>query len=385
MLPLSYAFRNLLRDPVGLLQKVLGSALVVLLVLAAASFNGGMNELLRSSGSPGNLIFLGAGSEESLERSEVPAEAEELIAAGVPGIAAGEGGPAVSGEIHYNGLLALPDGTAAQGLTRGVTPAALRVHRQVRLVEGEWPAGGEVLVGRLAHHVLGVPAEELAVGRTVLLEDEPFRVAGRLAGEGTVVESELWFPRDDLARLLQRDTLSGVVARLEDPSAMNRARADLFTKQRLDLALAVLSEADYYAELARFYGPIRGMTWLTAVLVGLGAVFGGLNLLYASIASRMQELATLQTLGFRRGVLLFSLLQESVLTQAIGLLLALGAAALLFHGLWIEFSTGTFRMALSPGAVGLGVATALLLGTVGTLPPALRCLRLPLPVALRSG
>jgi hypothetical protein len=384
MLPFAYACRNLLRDPVRLLQKLVGSALAIWLVLAAAAFNRGMDELLRSSGSPENLVFLGAGSEESLERSEVPREAEDLIAREMPGIAGEDGSPAVSGEIHYNGLLALPDGTTAQGLTRGVTRAALEVHRQARITAGDWPAEGEVLVGRLAHHVLGVAPEQLAVGETVLLEGAPFRVAGRLEGAGTVLESELWFPREELAGLLQRDTLSGVVARLVDPSAMNRARADLLTKQRLDLGLAVLSEADYYAGLSRFYGPIRAMTWLTAVLVGAGAVLGGLNLLYAAFASRVRELATLQTLGFRRVALLLSLVQESLLTQALGLLLALAGAWFLFEGLWIEFSTGIFRMELSAGGIGLGLLTALLMGTVGTLPPAVRCLRLPLPAALRA-
>ena len=384
MLPLSYACRNLLRDPAGLLQKVLGSALVVFLVLAAAAFNGGMNGLLRSSGDPQNLIFLGAGSEESLERSEVPREAESLIGREVPGIARGQGGAAVSGEIHYNGRLALPDGTSAQARTRGVTRKALEVHRAATIVEGDWPAEGEVLAGTLAHHVLGVPAEALAVGETVWLEDQPFRVSGRLAGDGTVLESELWFPREELAGLLRRDTLSGVVARLEDASPMNRARADLFTKQRLDLGLAVVPASAYYAGLARFYGPIRGMTWLTAVLVGFGAVLGGLNLLYATFASRVQELATLQTLGFRRGSLLVALVQESLLIQVLGLGLALAAAHFLFGELWIEFSTGTFRMKLTPEGVGLGLLTAFLLGTLGTLPPAWRCLRLPLPVALRA-
>ena len=51
MLPFSYAIRNLLRDPWKLFQKVAGSALVVFLIFAAASFNRGMEEVLRASGS----------------------------------------------------------------------------------------------------------------------------------------------------------------------------------------------------------------------------------------------------------------------------------------------------------------------------------------------
>ncbi|NBD37041.1 MAG: ABC transporter permease [Verrucomicrobia bacterium] len=383
MLPFSYAFRNLLREPSRLAQKLVGSTLVVFLVLAAAAFNNGMSDLLKASGSPENVIFLGAGSEESVERSEIPVQSESMVKAGVRGIAERAGVAAVSGEVHYNGLLALPDGTTAQALTRGVTPAAFEVHRQARILEGDWPASGEVLVGALAHHVLGVEQEALAVGREVILEDQSFRVAGRFDAAGTVLESEIWFNRTDLRTLIQRDSLSCVVARLDDPSAL--ARAELFAKQRLDLELVVVSEEEYYANLAGFYGPIRGMTWLTAVMVGIGAVMGGLNMLYAAFASRVRELATLQTLGFRRGAVLFSLIQESLLTQTVGFLIALTAATFLLDGLWIQFSMGTFRMELSPAVTLYGLLTAFLMGTAGTLPPAARCLGLPVPVALRAG
>lgn len=382
MLPFSYALRNLLREPGRLVQKIGGSALVLFLILAAGSFNTGMHQLLQASGSPENLLFLGAGSEESVERSQIPMQSESMIQARVPGIAGRAGVAAVSGEVHYNGLLGMPGGKHAQGLARGVTPAAFEVHRKVRILEGRWPASGEVLVGRLAHHLLGVEADDLAVGKTLLLEDEPFRIAGRFDAQGTVMESEVWFNRTDLMTRIQRETLSCVVIRLDDPAG--RARADLFAKQRLDLELTVIPEDAYYAQLAAFYGPVRSMTWLTAAMVALGAVMGGLNMLYASFASRVRELATLQTLGYRRRAVLISLIQESLLTQLIGLVLSLAAAWFLLDGRTVQFSMGTFEMMLSDSVLLVTLLAALALGTVGTLPPAARCLRLPVPVGLRS-
>ena len=56
MLPFTYAVRNLLRDPGRLLQTVGGSALVVLLLIAAIAFNHGMDSVLTSSGSPNNVM-----------------------------------------------------------------------------------------------------------------------------------------------------------------------------------------------------------------------------------------------------------------------------------------------------------------------------------------
>lgn len=383
MLPFSYAFRNLLREPSRLFQKVGGSALVIFLIIAAGAFNSGMRGLLTASGSPNNVIFLGAGSEESVERSQISMQSESMIQAGVPGISTRAGVPAVSGEVHYNGLLSVPGESEVQALTRGVTPAAFEVHREVRLVDGQWPLSGEVMVGRLAHHVLGVPREALAIGNIIEFEGEEFRITGHFDAAGTVMESEVWFNRGDLMTLTQRETLSCVVIRLDDPGS--HARADLFAKQRLDLELTVVAESEYYANLAVFYGPIRSMTWLTAAMVALGAVMGGLNMLYASFSSRVRELATLQTLGFRRWAVLISLIQESLLTQLVGLILAMATGLLLVDGAMVQFSMGTFRMELSGGVVLVGFLTAFLLGSIGTLPPAFRCLRLPVPVALRSG
>ncbi|MEX0330596.1 MAG: ABC transporter permease [Puniceicoccaceae bacterium] len=383
MLPFSYAYRNLMREPRRFLQKAGGSALVIFLIIAAGTFNSGMQGLLRASGSAHNVIFLGAGSEESVERSQILMQAESMVQAGVRGISERAGVAAVSGEVHYNGLLAVPGVKPAQGLTRGVTPAVFEAHREARLLEGQWPASGEVMVGNLAHHLLGVDEEKLAVGETVLFEGEEFRISGRFDASGTVMESEVWFNRSDLMTLIQRETLSCVVIRLDNPADIKWA--DIFAKQRLDLELVVVSESEYYSNLATFYGPIRSMTWLTAAMVALGAAMGGLNMLYASFSSRIRELATLQTLGYRRRAVLLSLIQESLFTQAVGLMIAVVGGLIILEGYMVQFSVGTFRMELTGGVLLVALSTALILGTLGTLPPATRCLRMPVPVALRSG
>jgi len=382
MLPFSYATRNLLRDPMRLLQKVLGAALVVFLVFAAGSFNEGMKGVLMASGSPQNVILLGAGSEESVERSEVAMRAETLATAGIPGISRRLDTPAVSGEVHYMGLLGLPDGGKEQALLRGITPSAFEVHREVRILEGSYPNPGEVLVGRLAHYGLGVPKSELVPGRELDFEGQTLTISGVFEAPGTVMESEVWLDRTDLMTLIQRDALSCIIVRMNSVDGFKNA--DLFCRQRLDLELVALRESDYYAQLSSFYGPLRGMTWLTAGLVGAGAVFGGLNMLYAAFASRIRELATLQAVGFRRRAILFSLVQESLLATLLGTLLATLLAISFLEGITVPFSIGTFRLLLPLPILGLGLATGVLLGAIGALPPAARCLGAPLPTALRS-
>ena len=381
MLPFTYAVRNLFRSKTRLLQTIGGSSMVVLLVMASVAINHGMKRVLSASGSAHNVILVGAGSEESIQRSEVPDSTAGIAEAAVPGIQERLGVRAVSSEIHYMNYLGLPDGRRSQAMLRGVTLQALRVHPEVRLAEGSFPMAGQVMVGRLAWRKLGVREEDLRTGAEVVLENQRLRVSGIFAAPGTVLESEIWLPLGDLRVLSKRETLSCVVLRLSDPA--DYTEADLFAKQRLDLELSAIRESDYYSRLGAFFKPLRAMTWITAGLIAAGAIFGGVNTLYAAFASRVREMATLQSIGFGRGALLVSLVQESTLACLTGALLASLIAVLFLDGRTVPFSIGTFTMEVGPGVAVTGVLTGVLLGLLGALPPAIRCLRPPLPSALR--
>lgn len=382
MLPLTYALRNLFRDKPRLLQTVGGSALVVLLVIAATALNGGMSQVLSASGSEKNVILLGAGSEESIQRSEVSALLGGISEAGVRGVSKTLGRPAASVEIHYMTYLLDKDGRKGQGLFRGVTPRALLVHPEVRVLEGTFPRAGEVMVGRLAGRKLGVPESSLEPGEKVTIDGSAMTVSGTFAAPGTVMESEVWAALGDLHMLAQRETVSCVVLRMDDPADFSEA--ELFAQQRLDLELAALRESDYYAALSSFFKPLRVMTWITAGLIAAGAVFGGFNTLYAAFASRIRELATLQAIGYGRGAIFLSLVQESLIACLAGTLLASVTAIILLDGRTIPFSIGAFTVSVSPQVALAGLATGILLGILGAIPPAIRCLHPPLPVALRS-
>lgn len=382
MLPFSYALRNLLRSKTRLAQTVGGSALVVLLVMAATSINGGMAQVLSASGSEHNVILVGAGSEESIQRSEVPENSGGIAGATIPGITERLGIRAVSNEIHYMNHVTFRDGRRAQALLRGVTPDALRVHPEVRVLQGGFPASGQVMAGRLAWRKFGVSADALQPGQRLTLDGQELVISGIFAAPGTVMESELWATLGDLRVLAKRDTLSCVVLRLDDPADFSEA--ELFTKQRLDLELSALRESEYYARLSTFFRPLRAMTWLTAGLIATGALFGGANTLYAAFASRVRELATLQAVGFSRASLLTSLIQECTLACLGGSLLASVAALFLLEGRTVPFSIGAFVLEVNPQTAIAGLGTGLMLGLLGAIPPAIRCLKPSLATALRS-
>ena len=381
MLPFEYAVRNLFRDRSRLLQAVLGSALVVLMVMVAAAINHGMAGVLSASGSPRNVMLLGAGSEDSVLRSEIGERAAGIAESSLAGISLVGGERAVSPEIHQMTFVAVEAGGRKPAFVRGVTPRALLVYPRVVLTKGRFPRPGEVMVGRLAWRRLGLPCEALQPGRALYIEGNEMTVSGVFAAPGTVMESEIWMDINDLRALSLRENLSCVVLRLDGGDF---ADVDLFTKQRLDLELAALRESDYYGRLAAFYAPVRGMTWITALLIATGALLGGLNTLYAAFAPRIREIATLQAVGYGRGSILFSLVQESTFASLAGAVLASFAAVWAIDGLAVSFSMGSFVLRVTPPVAVIGLCTGLGLGLVGALPPGLRCLLPPLPAALRS-
>ncbi|UCF32964.1 MAG: ABC transporter permease [Phycisphaerales bacterium] len=385
LLPLEYAVRNLGRSPIRLVAGVLGSALVVLLVLAAGGFIRGMERSLSVSGNDKNVILLGAGSEESAERSQINMSVPVLVAASVPGIKSRLGVNYVSPEVQMALLLKTAEESPddLQAVVRGVTPAAFLVHPQVSMTEGKPPQPGayELMVGRLTAIRLGIDDAQLAVGQQLWFDHRAWTVTGRFTAPQTVMDAEIWVPLTDLQIATRRDTLSCAVLTLDEATFED---VSVWCAQRLDLELTAIRESAYYAEMLAFYRPVRAMIWVTAALIALGGLFGGLNTMYAAFAARVRELGALQTLGFPRRALVLSFLEESLLIASAGAIVAAICGLLLLNGVAVRFSMGAFALVVDASVLLGGLAAGLGLAVIGVIPPLWRCLRLPIVEALRT-
>jgi putative ABC transport system permease protein len=373
------------RSPARLAAIILGSTLVVGLVLTAGAFIRGMNQALVLGGSPDNVLLMAVGSEESMERSEIPANSGALLAASVPGLKQAHGITYVSPEVNVALIVrdAETDTTERRGVIRGVNPEAFLVHPQVRIRSGRAPRAGhdEILVGAMTATKLDLPQDRLTEGETLWFGDRPWTIVGQFSAPGTTMDAEIWVPLTDILVALKRDTISGVAVTLDTAEF---ADIDAFTKQRFDLELAAVPEMAYYGALLRFYQPVRWMIGVTAFLVSLAGLFGGLNTLYAAFAARVREIGMLQSLGFSRGAIVLSLLLESLLASAAGGILAAAVTLLLIDGLAVEFSLGVFALNIDGAVLLAGMGAAIILGFIGALPPSIRCLRLPIPESLKS-
>jgi putative ABC transport system permease protein len=360
MIPLAYTLRNIFRRPLQSIQLIGGSSFVVLLIMTAFAMNQSMKQTLSNSGSEQNIIFLGAGSEESVERSEVPFGLEEILSANLT-------------DIHQ---------VMKQALIRGVQHQAFWVHHQVRLLEGRYPQSGEVIIGRLAHHKLGLSPKALSLGKSIDFNGESFKIVGIFDARGTVMEAEIWMPLFDLMTHTQRETLSCVVFSSKSADAYDQA--EVFAQTRLDLELVALKESAYYQKLSSFYAPIRWMAWVSAILISVGAFMGGLNTLYATFSSRIREFGTLQAIGFSRKSIFISILEEAMSTGVLAAITAITVAFLFIQDISFPFAIGVFTFDFNNTVILTGMFSGILLSLAGVLPPSWKCLRPSLTQTLRS-
>ncbi|MGH7177213.1 MAG: ABC transporter permease [Tepidisphaeraceae bacterium] len=385
LIPWEYGVRNLSRSALRLALGVAGSGLVVLLILSAAAFVRGMQKSLHATGGRDNVILLGAGSEESFERSEIAPAVPGLVSASVSGIKSRLGVPFVSPEVFLQTSVKESRDAArsSQIIARGVTPTAFLVHGQVRISSGRAPVSGrdEVVLGSRAAAQLGWSEERMAIGGSIFFDDRAWTIVGRFDAPGTVMESEIWAPLSDLQIAARRDNLSCVVVTLDQADFDD---IDAFARQRLDLELVALRETDYYAGLSRFYRPIQAMAWSTAILIATGGLLGGLNTMYAAFAGRVREVGALQVVGFSRAAIVVSLIQESTLICTAGTLAGAALAMIALDGLTVRFSMGVFGLVVDSSVLLIGLLAGVGLGIVGALPAALRCLRMPVSVALKA-
>lgn len=387
-LPFDYAIRNLGRRPMRTLLTGLSSALVAALLVATTAFVRGLGGTFSGAAQSDTAILLSTVAERDVVRSTVTAGLPELVSASVPGVRQIGGVPAISAEIHMGTNLRLgegpdaPDAEPLAGFVRGVTERAFLVHDAVTLLEGRPPRTGEVIVGRLVAAQLGVPEQELALGRKLRFEGATFEIVGRFAAPGTTIEAEIWTPLAELRGLTKRDDSSVAFVRME--SAAGFPDLELFTRRRLDLELTMIPSSTYYRELSDYFAPIRSMAWAMAALIVAGALFGGANTLNAAVQDRLKELAALRAVGYSGLALVRSLAQESLVLAAGGGLVGLLLARVFLAGSSVRIAMSAFSLSVDAQAILVGFAGALLLGLIGTAPAAVRVLRLPIAAALKE-
>ncbi len=372
-LPFDYAVRNLGRRPLRTLLTVGASALVTALLVSTAAFVRGLESTFSGAAREDVGLILSRSSEGDIVRSAIPTATATLLRS-VPGV------KSVSPEVHMGTTLQI-EGIKYSGFVRGVTDAAWIVHDSVTLLEGKLPGPGELIVGRLAAAQMGAPARALSIGAEVVLEGQPLEIVGRFAAPGTTLESEVWTPIGPLRGMAQRDDDSVVFVALDSEDL---GEIQYFAASRQDLAVTVMSAADYYRALTAYFAPIQGLAWALAAMIAAAALFSGANTLNASVQDRLRELAVLRSMGYSGVALVRSLTEESLLLTAAGGLAGVLLARVALAETSFSLAMSAFSLRLDAISITVGIAGVFLLGFLGVAPAAWRVLRMPVVEGLQE-
>lgn len=388
LLPWEYGVRNLFRRPLRSVLTLAGLVLVTLLIFVVIGFVRGLESSLSVSGEPDVVLVHARGSSENVENSTVAGSTASLIAASLQAIRrrTGPGGTQstyASPELYLGTRVTVGDeATPTLGLVRGVVLEVLLVRGRSQIVSGHWPGPGEVLVGRLAATKLGHTAADLSEGRTLSFEGRTWTICGMFASAGSGLESELWCPLDELQVAMKRQDLSLVAVKLAPGASFGDV--DEFCKDQIKLELQATPETAYYESLRKHYRPVRALAWLMVFLIGSAGVFVGMNTMYGATVGRVREMSTLQAIGYARQAVAMSLIQEGTLLAAAGALFAAAVAVLFVNGSAVRFTMGAFVLRVDSTAMAVGCGIGLLLGVVGSIPPAIRAMKWEVAEGLKA-
>jgi len=364
---------------------VVGLAGVVAVFTALLAMSSGFESTLKATGRNDAAIILRGGSDAELN-SAFDRASTDLIKQ-QPGIAtAADGKPLASAELMQIAELVRKDDVShgANITLRGVEPAAFVLRPQLKITAGRnfTPGLREMIVGQ------GVlkQFQGANIGNRVRMRGSEWTVVGTFAS-GDAHDSEMWTDINVVRSTFNRIGTSSVLAALE-PDGFDRLKSAVAAEPRL--SLDVLREQDYFSGQTKdFRRTIGFLAGVVTLIMALGAVFAALNSMYAAVAARGKEIATLRALGFGGLPVVVSVMTEALLLALAGGVLGALIAYALFNNLSVStlgqnFTQVVFDFKVTRQLVARGLIIAIIIGMIGGLMPALRAARLPVTVSLRE-
>lgn len=361
---------------------VVGIAGVVAVVVALLSMAEGIKSALTDASHPDRVLVMRTGAQD--EVTGWLSTAEVNVLKGIDGIGT------VSGElVVVVDLVTTATGKFGVAVARGVEPSAFEIRPDLKVVAGRslQPGKNELLVGVNATDTYA----GLTLGSTVSFRSQLWDVVGYFDAGGQAHDSEVWIDLPIAQAAFRRDGVVSTARALLD-SGSDAALVGERVRQEPRLRADLVGEGQFYARQSEAEtGIVESLAYLIGAIMGLGAVVAAINTMYSSVSTRSVEIGTLRSLGFSNVPVVVSVMVEAVLLALVGGLLGSAVVYLLYDGFASStlsvrsLSQMAFEFSVTPRLLLVGLSSALLLGAVGGLLPALRAARLPVIAALRVG
>ncbi|WP_440959834.1 ABC transporter permease [Oceanicaulis sp. LC35] len=363
------------------LATILSIALVVGVLLGFLAMANGFRATVSGTGSESIAVILRSGAQAELN-SGFGRDTVRLIET-APGVARDADGNAIlSAELYViTDATKRSTGNDASLSLRGVDEMAPRLRENFQLVEGRMFAEGsnEIVVGE------GVIREfsGFDLNTTIRMGPNEWRIVGIFSTGGSVFDSEIWADIGTVQNLYNRGaSYQSIRVQLDGDNGLAELQEYAENEPRLDLD--VTTEKDFFAQSAGgLSNLIMYLGWPLAIIMAVGALAGAWNAMYASVDSRVREIATLRTLGFSGFAAFVGTLVESLMLAFIGGLVGALITYFVFDGVSASTMGGSFTQVVFSFAVTIqsvisGVILALVVGLFGGFFPALRASRVPL-------
>jgi putative ABC transport system permease protein len=385
-IPITYNIRNLRLRLGATMMTALGIALTVAVAVFIMALLAGLKRAFVSSGDPLNVLVIRKASQTELQ-SGVDREAFQTIKY-LPGIAKDKSGePLASGEVVVVIVIPRKDNSGETNVTvRGMSPIGFDLRPNIKLVEGRWFNTGqrEIVVSKSIRDRF----RNASLGNELFFGKGKWKVVGVFDGGETAASSELWADVNQMAADFERSAgLSSVLVHATDAVSAQALKNRMNDDQRL--ALDAYMEPDYYAEQTKSGAPIQFVGTVVAFVMAIGSCFAAMNTMYAAVAYRSREIATLRILGFSRPSIITSFVAESVLLALLGA--AVGLVLMLpFNGLTtgtgnaMTFSETIFSVRITLGVMITAIVFAVTMGLFGGIAPAWHASRKEILAALRD-
>jgi putative ABC transport system permease protein len=365
---------------------IVGIAGVVAVLVALLAMAGGFEATLKQSGTDDTAIVMRAGAQTEIN-SVLDHDSAALVAQAPQVLRDAQVQPIASPELVL--VASLPkksSGLDANVEIRGVGERAWSLRPNVKIIAGRKFGLGlrELIVGKGAREQFS----GVDLGSTLKLNGQTWSVVGAFDSEDAH-NSELWADTDVVAATYRRgSSTASVTLRLTGADAFDAFKAGLASDPRLKVDIKT-TRAYYTDQSAALSKLIRVLGITIAAIMAIGAVFGALNTMYAAVATRSREIATLRAMGFRAAPVIVSVLLETMLLALLGGVLGAAVTWAVFNHYTVStlgsnFTQVVFAFQVSAAVLGTGLKWALAIGLIGGLFPAVRAARLPVTAGLRE-
>lgn len=236
-----------------------------------------------------------------------------------------------------------------------------------------------------------------ALGKTVKIRGTNFTVIGTLEKQGTLlldfVDNQVYIPLNVFRGLYGADRSMTIAVKAGSEERLDEVRMEVTGVMRQIRNLTPDEADDFSINESKAFRESIANIRLSVWGVGIGmtvlsfvvGIIGIMNIMFVSVTERTREIGVRKALGARRISILYQFLVESAMLCSAGAFAGFVLCSVIILIVTLSFDSASFLQPyIPPNMLGIAAATAVVVGILAGMLPALRASRMDPVEALRS-